>query len=152
MGVLELIKETVAEVVAQRGLGLVLGAAFVVFLALSVVLNVLNQVLFKNPNEPPVVFHWLPIIGSTITYGIDPYKFFFECRAKVCPQQRCVARIGAKNKADKCIVWRHLHVYPLREEDDSVSGQAGERIHPQREAAGCQCRGDLHCVDHASFW
>jgi hypothetical protein len=44
---------------------------------------VLNQILFKNPLEPPVVFHWVPVIGSTITYGIDPYKFFFECRAKV---------------------------------------------------------------------
>jgi sterol 14-demethylase len=30
-----------------------------------------------------VVFHWVPIIGSTITYGIDPYRFFFENKAKV---------------------------------------------------------------------
>jgi sterol 14alpha-demethylase len=84
MGILESIKEPFVEVIAQRGLGLVLGAAVAAFVALSVVLNVFSQVLFKNPNEPPVVFHWLPIIGSTITYGIDPYKFFFECRAKVC--------------------------------------------------------------------
>ena len=83
MGILESIKEPLAEVVAQRGLGVVLGAAFAAFVALSVVLNVLNQVLFKNPHEPPVVFHWLPIIGSTITYGMDPYRFFFESRAKV---------------------------------------------------------------------
>lgn len=83
MGILESIKGPLAEAVAQRGLGLVVGAFVVAFVALSVVLNVLNQVLFKNPNEPPMVFHWLPIIGSTITYGIDPYKFFFECRAKV---------------------------------------------------------------------
>lgn len=50
---------------------------------LSVVFNVVNQVLFKNPNEPPVVFHWFPFIGSTVTYGIDPPKFFKENRAKV---------------------------------------------------------------------
>lgn len=53
------------------------------FLVLAIVLNVLHQLLFKNPTEPPVVFHWIPFIGSTVTYGIDPYKFFFTCRAKV---------------------------------------------------------------------
>jgi hypothetical protein len=53
-------------------------------LVLTVMLNVLQQVLLKNPKEPPVVFHWFPIISSTITYGIDPYRFFFEYRAKVC--------------------------------------------------------------------
>jgi hypothetical protein len=52
------------------------------FIALSVVVNVLRQLLFKSPHEPPVVFHWFPFIGSTISYGIDPYKFFFSCRAK----------------------------------------------------------------------
>lgn len=53
------------------------------FISLSVVINVLRQLLFKNPHEPPVVFHWFPFIGSTISYGIDPYKFFFGCREKV---------------------------------------------------------------------
>lgn len=53
------------------------------FLVLSIVLNVLNQLLFRNPSEPPVVFHLLPVLGSTIPYGIDPYKFFFRCREKV---------------------------------------------------------------------
>jgi hypothetical protein len=43
-------------------------------------------------NEPPVVFHWLPIIGSTVTYGIDPYKFFFAQQKKVCGTR---AGIGA---------------------------------------------------------
>lgn len=52
------------------------------FIALSVVVNVLRQLLFKSPHEPPVVFHWFPFIGSTISYGIDPYKFFFSSRAK----------------------------------------------------------------------
>jgi sterol 14alpha-demethylase len=93
MGILESIKAPLSELVTQHGLGLVTSAAFVAFVALAVVLNVLNQVLFKNPNEPPVVFHWLPIIGSTITYGIDPYKFFFECRAKVCPLLKKAFRI-----------------------------------------------------------
>ncbi|EMD96763.1 hypothetical protein COCC4DRAFT_73305 [Bipolaris maydis ATCC 48331] len=57
-------------------------AAFASFLGLAVVLNVLKQLLFKNSNEPPLVFHWFPILGSTVTYGIDPYSFFFANRAK----------------------------------------------------------------------
>ncbi|SPO28762.1 probable Sterol 14 alpha-demethylase [Ustilago trichophora] len=50
---------------------------------LAVVLNVASQLLLPKPkNLPPVVFHFVPIIGSAIYYGIDPYKFFFECRQK----------------------------------------------------------------------
>lgn len=83
MGVLEYVTVPLAQQVSQRGLGVVIAAGFAAFLVLSVVLNVLSQVLFQNPNEPPVVFHLFPIIGSTVTYGIDPYKFFFDCKAKV---------------------------------------------------------------------
>lgn len=57
--------------------------AVTAFLVLAIVLNVLSQLLLKNPNEPPLVFHWVPIIGSTISYGIDPFTFFFACREKV---------------------------------------------------------------------
>jgi sterol 14alpha-demethylase len=42
--------------------------------------NILRQLLFRNPHEPPLVFHWVPFIGNTISYGIDPYKFFFACQ------------------------------------------------------------------------
>lgn len=52
-------------------------------LGLSVVYHVASQILFKNPNEPPMVFSWFPIIGSTITYGMDPPTFFKENREKV---------------------------------------------------------------------
>lgn len=52
-------------------------------IVLSVVINVLSQVLLpQNKSLPPVVFHWFPIIGSAVTYGMDPYRFFFECRKK----------------------------------------------------------------------
>ena len=61
--------------------------ALTTFITLAVILHVLNQLLFKNPNEPPLVFHWLPVVGSTITYGIDPFKFFFACREKVKSSQ-----------------------------------------------------------------
>jgi len=55
---------------------------FTAFVVLAIVLNVLSQLLLKNSNEPPVVFHWVPFIGSTITYGIDPFDFFFACKEK----------------------------------------------------------------------
>lgn len=58
-------------------------SALALFFTLSVVLNVLRQLLFRgSKTEPPLVFHYVPFIGSTISYGIDPYKFFFSCREK----------------------------------------------------------------------
>lgn len=54
------------------------------FGVLIIVVNVLKQLLFKNPKEPPVVFYWFPFLGNTVVYGIDPIKFFAECREKVC--------------------------------------------------------------------
>lgn len=53
----------------------------------SVTLNVVYQLFFYSRNEPPVVFHWIPFLGSTVEYGMDPYKFFFSCREKVCALQ-----------------------------------------------------------------
>ncbi|CAF9905050.1 MAG: Sterol 14-alpha demethylase [Heterodermia speciosa] len=47
-----------------------------------ILLNALIQVYLPTRNLPPLVFHWFPIIGSTITYGIDPFKFLFDCQAK----------------------------------------------------------------------
>ena len=56
--------------------------AALTLLTAVILLNVARQLLIRNPNEPPVVFHWVPFIGSTISYGIDPYTFFFACREK----------------------------------------------------------------------
>lgn len=55
------------------------GTSVVLFFAL----HLLSQLVFKSKNEPPLVFSWVPILGSTIEYGIDPYKFFFKYRQKV---------------------------------------------------------------------
>lgn len=58
-------------------------AAMVGVIALSVVLNVLHQLLVpRSKSLPPLVFHWVPIVGSAVTYGMDPYRFFFNCREK----------------------------------------------------------------------
>ncbi len=83
MGLLSAVVVPLSEQLSTRSLGVVIAAGLFSFCVLAVVLNVLKQLLFKNSNEPPVVFHWFPVFGSTIVYGIDPYKFFFNCRQKV---------------------------------------------------------------------
>ncbi|KAF5586217.1 cytochrome P450 monooxygenase family 51 (sterol 14-demethylase) [Fusarium pseudoanthophilum] len=55
--------------------------AFLIIL-IATITNVIKQLWFPNPHRPPVVFHIFPLIGSTVQYGIDPYKFFFDCQAK----------------------------------------------------------------------
>ena len=57
-------------------------AGFTIIVVMTIILNVLHQLLGRNPHEPPIVFHWVPFVGNTIAYGIDPYKFFFECQQK----------------------------------------------------------------------
>ncbi|KAF8896411.1 lanosterol 14-alpha-demethylase [Infundibulicybe gibba] len=57
--------------------------AFVALPAGLVALNICHQFLRPDhPSKPPVVFHWLPFIGSAIEYGKDPLKFYFACREK----------------------------------------------------------------------
>ena len=83
MGLLSTIVVPLSEHLSKRSTGVIVVASLFSFCVLAIVLNVLNQLLFRAPNEPPVVFHWLPVFGSTIVYGIDPYNFFFSCREKV---------------------------------------------------------------------
>lgn len=72
-----------AQLYFQQSAGTQIVIAVAGFLAVTVFFNVLQQFLFRNPSDPPLVFHWFPLIGSTITYGIDPPKFFRDNRAKV---------------------------------------------------------------------
>jgi sterol 14-demethylase len=83
MGLFAAILDRFCEQCSTQSVSVVAGLGFLTLIVLSVLTNVLVQLLFKNPNEPPVVFHWFPFIGSTVTYGIDPYKFFFNARKKV---------------------------------------------------------------------
>jgi hypothetical protein len=53
------------------------------FIVLSVVLNVVQQIVFKDKGKPPVVFHFFPFFGSTVVYGMDPYAFFASNQEKV---------------------------------------------------------------------
>ena len=83
MGLVETLLGPLAENLPSTSIWATIALCFAAFFILAIVLNVLQQLLFKKPNEPPIVFHWVPIIGSTITYGIDPYQFFGACRRKV---------------------------------------------------------------------
>ncbi|ODA81765.1 hypothetical protein RJ55_00269 [Drechmeria coniospora] len=83
MGLLQnVIGHPLAQQFQTLGFGSQIAIALGAFVALSVVVNVASQFMFKNPNEPPLVFHWFPFLGSTITYGMDPPSFFKENRAK----------------------------------------------------------------------
>lgn len=87
MGLLSALVEPLRTQLATRSTVAVIGAGLLSFIVLVVILNVLHQLIYKNPNEPPIVFHWVPFVGSTIGYGMDPYDFFFACRQKVL--RRC---------------------------------------------------------------
>ncbi|KAJ2905128.1 eburicol 14a-demethylase [Zalerion maritima] len=82
MGVLQDLLSPAVEQCSQLPLATQIAVGVGSFLFLVVFLNVVSQVLLKNPNEPPVVFHWFPIIGSTVTYGMDPPRFFQEMQQK----------------------------------------------------------------------
>ncbi|KAI0541868.1 cytochrome P450 [Xylaria digitata] len=59
------------------------GALYLLVAVLSsIFINVIRQCLPRPKSEPPLVFHWLPIIGNAIEYGIDPFDFYRRCRAK----------------------------------------------------------------------
>ncbi|CAK5268293.1 unnamed protein product [Mycena citricolor] len=48
---------------------------------LAIFFNVLWQkIIPKKASDPPLVFHWFPIIGSAIWYGNDPVGFFQSCQ------------------------------------------------------------------------
>jgi hypothetical protein len=83
MGLLAEVAGPLGDFVSKSSLLVLVASGFASFIVLAVVLNVLKQLLIKNPNEPPLVFHWFPVLGSTITYGIDPFKFFFANQKKV---------------------------------------------------------------------
>lgn len=76
MGLLQDLAGPLSQQFSQLGTASQVGVAVFGVIFVSVVLNVLHQMLFRNPNEPPMVFHWFPFVGSTITYGMDPPTFF----------------------------------------------------------------------------
>ena len=150
MGILAAVTTSLPDPLLNKSTSVLIAGGIVSFFVIAIIFNVLGQLLFKDPNEPPLVFHWVPFIGSTITYGIDPYKFFFSCREKVL--HRCVRPRGKETKLIRVAVWRHLHVHFTREENNRVSRSEGKRVHTQRKAQRCQCRGGIQSAHNAGLW
>ncbi|KAF5327649.1 hypothetical protein D9619_004798 [Psilocybe cf. subviscida] len=60
-------------------------AALLLFSAPLIIisLNILRQIIVpRRATDPPVIFHWLPFVGSAIAYGNDPLGFLFDCQEK----------------------------------------------------------------------
>ncbi|GKT42298.1 eburicol 14-alpha-demethylase [Colletotrichum spaethianum] len=72
MGLLQEVAGPLSQQFQTLGTGLQIVTIVGAVIFLSVLLNVASQILFKNSNEPPMVFHWFPFIGSTVIYGMDP--------------------------------------------------------------------------------
>ncbi|GAA5972400.1 hypothetical protein JCM11641_001826 [Rhodosporidiobolus odoratus] len=55
-------------------------------LALSVALNVVWQLVApRDPTKPPLVFHYVPVIGCAVSYGMDPMGFLDDCKRRYGP-------------------------------------------------------------------
>ena len=121
-------------------------------LATIVLINVLSQVLSKRRTEPPVVFHWLPIIGSTVTYGIDPFKFFFECQKKVHFPFSYSELTAGTHVDSEFLVWGYLYFYYARQKGHRLFGIQRQPIHPEWKTQGRQRRGDICSPHHAVLW
>jgi sterol 14-demethylase len=83
MGLLATIVGPLADCLEDTSVVILVLTAILALLSISLLVNVASQLLFKDPTKPPVVFHWFPFIGSTISYGIDPIAFFDSCHRKV---------------------------------------------------------------------
>ncbi|KAI0400824.1 14-alpha sterol demethylase Cyp51A [Xylaria palmicola] len=57
-------------------------ASIVIALLTCILVNVLRQQLPRRRTEPPLVFHWVPFVGSALAYGTDPLSFYRRCRAR----------------------------------------------------------------------
>ena len=64
---------------------LALGLLQKIFIIISTpfIYSITWQFLYSLRNDRvPLVFYWIPWVGSATTYGMQPYEFFDKCRAK----------------------------------------------------------------------
>lgn len=108
------------------------------FSVIVIITTLFQQLFFKSSYRPPVVFHWLPIIGSTIAYGIDPFKFFFDCQAKV---RELSGMLPIFENTDK-VSWevrRCFHVHSLGQKRYCLPWVKGQSADLEWKAQRCQC-------------
>ncbi|KAL1640848.1 Lanosterol 14-alpha-demethylase [Didymella pomorum] len=60
----------------------ILASGFLALCIAYVAANIARQLIALNRRDPPVVFHWLPWLGSAVAYGKDPFKFLFAAQAQ----------------------------------------------------------------------
>ena len=57
------------------------------------------QLAPRDPKRPPLVFHYVPVLGCAVSYGMDPLGFLDDCRRRVraplSPRSLCRSRAGA---------------------------------------------------------
>lgn len=120
--------------------------AFAAFLAI-ILINVLYQKLPRKPDEPPLVFHWLPFFGNAVAYGLDPCGFFEKCREQV----RNLLVAFAELLSNLFLAWRCFHLCPLWPEDSRLSWYRRQRLRPQQPSPRCQRRRNLRSIDDPRF-
>jgi len=99
----------------------------------------IEQLIPRRKSDPPLVFHWIPIIGSAIEYGNNPLKFFLTCREKVCLYVYSISSF-----AQGAIVWRCLHVHSSRSSRDSCSWTQRQQLRLGWKIDCLWCRRGLH--------
>ena len=68
---------------------LVCGLVSLSYPHLSVLVSLVVAVVWSTwtgavkQHNPPLVLHYIPYLGNAIAYGMDPYKFFADCKEKV---------------------------------------------------------------------
>lgn len=123
-------------------------AVLTALITVTIVSSILHQTFFKDPSKPPVVFHWVPFIGSTVTYGIDPYKFFLDSQAKVGAPKIMAARLELMWS----IVWQRLYLHPTRQKSHSLPGSKRQPVHPQWKAERSERGRDILGLDNTGLW
>jgi len=55
----------------------------VVALLVAVAFDAALYFLPRKTSEPPAISHWIPWIGSAVSYGRNPCRFLMDCQKKV---------------------------------------------------------------------
>ncbi len=129
-------------------------AILIILISLSILLNVLSQCVAKsNGNKPPLVFHYFPIIGSTISYGKDPMVFFERCKQKVSGYLPLHPKEGIYLLTMLSVVVRNcIHIHPPRTTRHRLSRGSRKQLCVERKAQRTIRRRSLCAVDDACFW
>lgn len=129
-------------------------AILTVLISLSVLVNVLFQfVAIGKGNKPPLVFHYFPIIGSTVSYGKDPMVFFERCKQKVrgylslYPEEGIYLLTTLSGVVRKCI-----HIHPPWTTRHCIPWSPRKQLCVKWKAKRTIRRRSLCAADDACFW